>query len=489
MGSTLTSHYKPTDDIELDLLPSPAKRARFDPEPCKETDENVNNCTTRAVKAKPSAFEIFLMKSPTWMWPIRGSSGPLAGPQHTKWERLPYVALVEIFRSLPHRDKCNAALACRAWFSPLQEPVLWRRGNFRFDGVSDKRALLFVSRMGSALRHVSIECADTNPPSRSTSRSTRNLATFLSTLATSGNAKLATLRLTHLSRFRKQLDTNDLDLIHLLVAAQRNLTSLDLECAGIDVDQGFSILSSVATSSGASLQALHIAEFFWPDVNREVSHDPRLFSLLASFPVLKELSISYDLLSDDLLFLLASNMTFTLTQITVVGQAMGLESRTSWRAWTRLTFKCPRLSAKFRVKGIERVSSFQMMLTPGTPLTHLQLDMPGVYTNITSSACLDHVVTNFYESLRHLELNLYLVRFHAEEEVTRLVRQCPCLESLHITSRLMDQRQELYTQRALRRVISRKPGSRLKEVTINGENVSLESTWTTALVDWLTEQI
>ncbi|GFR88064.1 F-box only protein 39-like [Elysia marginata] len=428
------------------------------------------------------------------MWPKRNSSGPHTDLQQVNWGRLPYVALLEIFRCLSNTDKLNASLACRAWQLPFHEPMLWRRGRFRFNGVIEMRALYFACRMGSALRHITIDCSvGSGPVPQATKRSAKNLSTFLSFLVDSGNAQLSTFRLTHLDRFRRQWGEPDYDALRLLLAAQQGLVWLDLENAGLWPDTGFQILGLVGNSSGSKVQKLHIADFMLLEVNDDdddIDEDPRVFSVLASFTALTELSISYDVLSDELLFLLGSTVTSTLSQISVVANCkVTQESQTSSRAWTHLCLKCPRLSASFQLKGVSRVQSVLVVLTPKTPLARLQLSTPGMYNNVNLALCLDHIVTNFHGYLQSLELNLHMVSLNAEGDLTRLVQQFPDLENLHVTSTRLNRRQELGVHRALRRTVTRQPGSRLKDVTLNGQKVSLETTWTSTLVDWLTEQL
>ncbi|KAK3698367.1 hypothetical protein RRG08_022928 [Elysia crispata] len=493
MGAALTLASKTSSEDE-ESLPPKAKRARLDPNLCSETSKSDINCSSNATSASSKTDQFVFTPSPRllWLWPTSSASGP--GFQQAKWENLPYVALVEIFRRLPNTDKYSAALACRAWQLPFHRPALWRRGNFRFNGQNEWRALTFVSLMGPALRHVTIDCsAEFEVRHGPAAQSAKNLSIFLTCLVNSQNSQVSTFKLTHLRRLVKHLAETEGDLVQLLssfLTAQKNLTSLDLQHAGLSADQAFQLLESAATSSESSVRVLSISEIICPLPGYEVALDPRLLILLAPFTALTELSISYCYLSDDLLFLLACTVTLTLTQIAVWAGYVGrVEGRTSSRAWRHLVIRCPRLGASFAVKSIKREQCFKGVLTPGTPLTRLQLSIGGFTTVSTTAACFDHIISHFHESLQHFEFDLHIAKVDVGEDLAALVKQCYNLKTLHLASSVSDFGQELCVKRAVRRAVARQPRSKLKVVTFNGEEVDVKETWTTTFVDWLTEKL
>ncbi|RUS84132.1 hypothetical protein EGW08_008106 [Elysia chlorotica] len=272
--------------------------------------------------------------------------------------------------------------------------------------------------------------------------------------------------------------------------AQTSLTSLDLQHAGLEADQAFQLLQTAAGASESSVQVLSIPEIISPLPGYEVALDPRLLSLLARFTALTELSLSHAYLSDDLLFLLAFTVTFTLTQISVwAGYAARVESRTSSAAWKHLTVRCPRLTASFAVKGIKRDQCLKVVLTPGIPLARLQLSISGFITVSSTSACCQHIAAHFHESLQYLELDLHITKLDVGDDLTALVEQCRNLESVHLASSVSDFGQEMSLKRAVRRAMIRQPRSKLKVVTFNGEEFGLRETWSTTLMDWLMERL
>ena len=74
-------------------------------------------------------------------------------------------------------------------------------------------------------------------------QSAKNLSIFLTCLVNSQNSQVSTFKLTHLRRLVKHLAETEGDLVQLLssfLTAQKNLTSLDLQHAGLSADQGVS---------------------------------------------------------------------------------------------------------------------------------------------------------------------------------------------------------------------------------------------------------
>ncbi|RUS84133.1 hypothetical protein EGW08_008107, partial [Elysia chlorotica] len=195
MGALLTSANKTTSPKEESLSPK-VKRARIEPGFFSETSNSAINCSGNASSAKSTPSQFTFTPSPILLrlWPTSSDSG--TGPKQARWENLPYVALVEIFRRLSNKDKYNAALTCRAWTLPFHRPALWRRGNFRFNGQNEWRALTFVSLMGAALRHISVDCsADFGTMPGADDDSAKNLSIFLTCLVTSQNRHVSTFRL------------------------------------------------------------------------------------------------------------------------------------------------------------------------------------------------------------------------------------------------------------------------------------------------------
>ncbi|GFN78744.1 F-box only protein 39 [Plakobranchus ocellatus] len=452
MGASLTSLHKtpsPKDDF---LLPQ-AKRARLEPDPCENTAGGFNNRWNQTGNFKTERLFTFLKPSPAW----HASQEPL----QQRWEGLPYVALVEIFRRLPNNDKINAALACRAWQLPFSRPALWRRANAQ-------------SRNGTV------------------STSIENLSIFLTSLLNHNNSQVSTFTLTHLRRFAKHLAKSGCDVIQLLtlfLASQKSLTLINLDHAGLGSDDAFQLLAAATDWCEASIHTVSITEAFCPVEGYDVASDNRLLELLARFTALAELSLSHRYLSDDLLYLLASTAAFTLIQISIWAGYIGrAEGRTTPRAWRHLALTCPNLVARCTVQGISHDQSFKDILTPGTPLKYFRMDCGGFTTMIDINVCINHITAHFCETLQHLELNFRFAFFDEVEDLVRLIERCTNLETLNITSDVATPQRQLRMERAVRRAFRRTPKSKLKVATFNEDKVILEDTWTTAVVDWLTSR-
>ncbi|KAK3920303.1 F-box/LRR-repeat protein 21 [Frankliniella fusca] len=208
------------------------------------------------------------------------------------WSQLPAELLVGVFRLLRLRDLGRVAQVCRAWRRASQEPCLWRTAEFalgsslRPEPTPPALVNFILERHAQHLRFVVLR-------TDSSAESTRGACRILARLV---KCSLRTLALMSGAR---ALDPDEQRLVSALTLVLGH-SSPSLRALAVDhtlVDDPS--LQALGSSSAASLQLLRCKGC------------PRLspggvLALVDHCRCLRELSLSYTLLSDDLLNALSS---------------------------------------------------------------------------------------------------------------------------------------------------------------------------------------
>ncbi|XP_012945812.1 F-box/LRR-repeat protein 3 [Aplysia californica] len=442
---------------------------------------------------------------------------PYEKETRSQWQVLPYVALTEVYGHLPGRDKFNMALTCKTWREPFSRPALWRRASFRFNDVDDWRALCCVSRVASALRHVTVDCAASDIPADKSVGSADNLAYFFRCLVNAKNCRLTALNVTNMRRLARYLSRPDHDVVTLLtnlLEVQTQLDSLSLRGARLSPDHGLRLLVSAGLSSGSILSLLDVSDLFATTSPRhDMAANPRFLSVLTVFTNLSEIDLNHQYLSDDVMYIFSENLCGKLRKIRVLAHYMGRpERRTSPETWAHLCSRCPDLSADFSVKGVSEYRNACLVLTRATPLTCLGWTSGIHADSLTAMLCTEHIAHHFRGTLQNLTLDVCQSFLDDPEILAKLIERCTCLRKVSVQCGGLSMSAEMRLELAIRRVSKGRvpdavtppsapptetppdtptdtPTAGL-EIWLNGRKVDLDKKWPLSLTAvWLMETL
>ncbi|KAH9500539.1 hypothetical protein Btru_072220 [Bulinus truncatus] len=407
------------------------------------------------------------------------------------WRQLPYVTLVEVYRLLPNRDKFNLSLTCHTWCLPFSRPEVWQRAKFLFNGIEDWRALHFARSFSCGLRHLTIDCCDSGVIGTSARKTTSNLYRFLDSLLKCKNSRLVTLELLNMDRLSWWYQWNsEEDLVRVLgdlLDSQTGLRTLNLSRAGFRLEQGLSILLQAATSCGSRVTTLVINDMFSRVLTQQATF-LEVFTLpMQHFTSLIELTLSCQYLSDRLLSLLAAfgSLLFIIVHATVRGEV----DQPSTMSWENLKRACHGLQAHYVIKGAGRRWVFQSVLTPGIPLVKLEWHCVDYMGMNTTQACCGHIATCFQNCLQTLCIDLHCSVWWDQNIFYDFIDKCLVLEEMTIRAHDIHSQLQATIERSVRKALSRQPFSRLRRFVFNDEDISLDQSWISCLLDWLLERV
>ncbi|XP_052132195.1 F-box/LRR-repeat protein 3-like isoform X1 [Frankliniella occidentalis] len=291
-----------------------------------------------------------------------GAAAP-AGDQRRQqgWSQLPAELLVDVFQRLRLRDLGRVAQVCRSWRRASQEPCLWRTAEFtlgsslRPEPTPPALVNFILEEHAQHLRFVVLR-------TDSSAESTRGACRILARLV---KCSLKTLALMSGAARPPLLDVDEQHFVSALTLVLDH-SSPSLRALAVDhtlVDDPS--LQALGSSSATSLQLLRCKSC------------PRLspggvLALVDHCRCLRELSLSYTLLSDDLLNALSSERHVCLEVLRVdvysdTDNALRPISPASWRA---LVAHSPQLNLVMYLFAIQD-EHFDSLFTSYIPVTHL----------------------------------------------------------------------------------------------------------------------
>ncbi|XP_034235158.1 F-box/LRR-repeat protein 3-like [Thrips palmi] len=291
----------------------------------------------------------------------------VANQREQDWSQLPTDLLITIFQLLALQDLGRCAQVCRGWRRASQEPCLWRTAEFVLGSTlrpepTPPALVNFI--LEEHAQHLKFVVLRTDSSAESARGACRILARLvkcsLKTLALMSGAARPSLLDVDGAEEKQFASALTLVLDH----SSPSLRALAVDHTLVD-DPSLQALAGVGSSSAGSLQLLRCKSC------------PRLspggvLALVDHCRCLRELSISYTLLSDDLLNALSSERHVCLEVLRVdvytdADTALRPIASSSWRA---LVAHSPQLNLVMYLFAIQD-ESFDNLFTSYIPVTHL----------------------------------------------------------------------------------------------------------------------
>ncbi|XP_059483594.1 F-box/LRR-repeat protein 21-like isoform X2 [Neocloeon triangulifer] len=277
------------------------------------------------------------------------------------WTVLPPEVLVTVFAQLPIADLGRVACVCKAWSRASQCPQLWQK----FEFVLSNAAKSCLPATSTALinfvlkRHAKhLKCVILRTDS--SLESAQKACHILSRLV---NCSLKTLALMSSARpvFLDVDQESFVSALTLVLDHSRALSSLAIDNTPVDDPS----LKALALSNSRTLQLLRMKSC--PRVS-----PGGIVALADHCRCLRELSLSYNLLSDNLLMALSSeeHVRLEYLRIDIYGENDAPFKRVSPHCWKALVEHSPSMNLVMYVFVLPE-ESLESLFTSYIPVTHL----------------------------------------------------------------------------------------------------------------------
>ncbi|XP_046476171.1 F-box/LRR-repeat protein 3 [Neodiprion pinetum] len=271
------------------------------------------------------------------------------------WATLPAEALARIFGNLSYDELISASLVCKHWEMVVHSPSLWRTVEFNLsqadNSTNPHRIDYILRRHGNHIRDVSLK----------TDNSVESAEAACIVLSRLVNSSLKTLTLMSAAK-PAFMDIEEKKFTSALIIALDHspLRSLDIDHTPVDDPS----LATLALSTSGTLQLLRIKSC--PRLS------PRgILALAEHCQCLRELSLSYSLLSDELLVALSVEKHVRLETLRVEAYPESKPlPRLSDRAWLALATHSPNINFVL-LSYITDEDDFAPLLASYVPVTHL----------------------------------------------------------------------------------------------------------------------
>ncbi|GFT45514.1 f-box domain-containing protein [Nephila pilipes] len=295
-----------------------------------------------------------------------------SNPEDIRWNELPFVSLVLIFKFLENTDRFHAALVCRSWLFAFECGNLWKNMSFVFRGDmfdDTRKALQFTKKHAASLESLKLTFRRTNVILLK--ETLNNLHYFFKYLES-----FSQLHSFQIKNFFHpfQVDSNTslfvnrtFDAFKAFIKAQHCLKKISFLNIRLSESEGLEILNEIADQN-EQLQTLGLTYFFEETLN--LYKNPTFKTTLEKFSKLKTLFLSYQCISEDILKILYSHPTSELEYLTIICDSReNLLQRIHSNNWLLLRRKYPKLKISFHVVEIATLEKFQGILPPSTQIS------------------------------------------------------------------------------------------------------------------------
>ncbi|KAK3606431.1 hypothetical protein CHS0354_041370 [Potamilus streckersoni] len=296
-------------------------------------------------------------------------------PEHSFWEYLPDIAVIEVFKHLGDRDRVNMALVCKNWNRLLGTPCLWRSRHFDMAGyraqIIGTRACKYAERFGSYLKRLTITCS--HPSYHTCKYFQKAMEDMISRLQKAQLEEFEMERL-ELDRFWKYESPRE-RLINSFVRffkTQKSLQYFDMSMGQFPVPGGCRILEAVAHGSGDKVSDMLIEDFFHSRL--AVFQVRRYITSISKFTNIKYLALNYNCLSEDIVEIFSKNLAGKLEAVNIkVYRNDPHFHHISGYAWRLLKSACPRLRVAFWLESMGHSSEIIPILVKDIPVWDIHL--------------------------------------------------------------------------------------------------------------------
>lgn len=351
-----------------------------------------------------------------------------------QWAVIPYNFLVSVCRYLHNRDRFSMAQVCRAWREATLNPSLWRSHIFYLYCQHEvPQGMVWLSGRADFLRHATVMCFGTFDHTRQEFlRALQqtdlldldiNGAAYWWSAAADDNATCSRV----VARISRLLKT------------QRRLRGFQMRQAMLPFRLGMGVLAAVLVASGQTLRRLGLEDFFGDQITFSVPTMPDRFAkMVCQFPLLSELTINYEYLTDGLLCWLSTGEKNKTVQLNLVSWLTSSHRPgVSKEAWARLARSKRDVRVYLILQNIRSISEVRYgILQPEIPMNRLDLVGVAALEQQGTSEIADllhHIATCYGKSLTGLRLwsdNYQCTEI--ESAVLNLLRNTPKLSFIDL---------------------------------------------------------
>lgn len=365
------------------------------------------------------------------------------------WDVLPHVALLNVFRYLPERDRLRAQLACRRWYHVIRgSACLWRDRSFRFSGRDPKDlthgpyrfATHFVRVFGRYLRRLEFRLYSpiSSGVCKKFQKAVKVALVNMTRKSTQHRLVELSLPLLQLDRAQWMLYREDLCnvLARFFCQGRKTVERIYLRGARASWDDGYKVLYALSYSAGHVVRELDIEDFFTS--GRQPIHEIRQFrDCFINMRQLREINLNYSYVSDDLLTVLANNLDRDALEYFFIKVSVH-EDRgqivPGW-AWQRLRDQCPGMRVEMLFQRVMTFSDHFRILSPEIPLARLTFD--GCYfadREWQMLPTISSILPYYRDTLERIYLDVPDTRELFEYELLTFMQQCSRLKHIKINA-------------------------------------------------------
>ncbi|KAK7008873.1 F-box only protein 39 [Biomphalaria glabrata] len=357
-------------------------------------------------------------------------------PESSYWDRLPFPIGVEICRYLNNADRSSMSRVCRAWYNIFKDPSLWRKKQFLLGGpyskVTSRKTLRFTTMFGSCLQEARIVCYHRTSNTCKIIYETMEKMMDNMTLSKLNRLDIKDLELDRFYWKYSSLRDKVTECLVKMFQLQNNLKHVRMELCQFTLTEGAAILNALLQSSGHNVCCLHLLDYF--DSFFTLSDQEIFTSIISNFTNLKNLSLNYCYISNELLMNLSVVLKDKLKCLTI--RASVIEDHyhviTPW-TWKLLNASCPAVKVRLSLLRIADSETIIPMLAQGMPLSRFSMtsEMESAF-DAHLSQTLTHLVHNFQLTLEEVNLHFNCLQDSVDNELISIVQQCRNLKTLRV---------------------------------------------------------
>lgn len=287
-----------------------------------------------------------------------------------KWEHLPDVVIIEVYKYLSDEEKVNAALTCKNWGRMYYTPCLWRKRHFDIGGyrvhANGLKACQFASLHGRHVRNLSLSCSHPSYHTAKLFQKTMEELLFKMRHAKLIEFELERLELERFLRYEASRDRLISNFVRFF-RYQNHLQEFDMTSAQFPAVAGIRILETIGNNCGHITKEMFLEDFF--NSRAAIFQVPRYLNTLSLFKNLEFLATNYNCVSEEVILLFAKTLRGKLDMLHIkVGRHDPRFQRISGNAWTTLKRACPKLVVTLWFENIGNMHEIVPILSKEIPL-------------------------------------------------------------------------------------------------------------------------
>ena len=200
---------------------------------------------------------------------------------------------------------------------------------------------------------------------------------------------------------------------------------------------GLNLLKAIGRGSGRSILMLNLWDYF--QVNLNIASQVGFLLAMRTMVQLRNLSLNYNYMSDELLKILTRHCSHSLKYIVIKIVGYNLpHHRIDRDQWKHLHSACPQITVAMSFEELQEYDSIKNIAVSEAKLNMISLNVGWQFTPEEGvNNLLKHLGNTFFNSLTALNLDFEYSSEAVDEGILYMVNRCRLLETLYLQAVMM----------------------------------------------------